>query len=317
MDMPDSNRRHFDSLDAAPLRARAARFGKQTLHEILWRGLGPRNYARLGRFVWMHSRLDTFNDPRRNGELDVVAAFARHIASGERVVVCDVGANVGDWSDNVHAQLCAVRTGIDPERLASETLAGVELHAFEPSPTCYAKLEARLPSWNRGARVFVSRTAIAERQGHATFTVFGETDGINTLIPMPSDVGRGIVDVQLMTLDAYALASGLARIDFLKIDTEGNDCNVLEGAATLLREHRIGLIQFEYNHRWIAYRRFMKDAFELLLPAGYNVGKVTPKGIVTYRGWQPELETFREGNYLAWPGATLGLDLPTLKWWLE
>jgi FkbM family methyltransferase len=317
MEMPDSNRPHLEPSRGTLLRERAARVGKQALHEVLWRGLGRRNYARLGRFLWMQSRLDVANDPGHSGELAVLPAFAQSVARAERVVVCDVGANVGAWTDVVYAQLLEARSRIETKRAGGGALAGVELHVFEPSPTCYAKVQERLASWGQGVRVVTSRTAIADREGEATFTVFGETAGINTLMPMPGDAGRSEVTVQVSTLEAYAAAHGLDRIDFLKIDTEGNDFNVLEGARNLLREQRIGLVQFEYNHRWIAFRRYLKDAFDLLSAAGYHVGKITPKGIETYGDWHPELESFREGNYLAWPGSKLELDLPTLKWWFD
>jgi hypothetical protein len=31
---------------------------------------------------------------------------------------------------------------------------------------------------------------------------------------------------------------------------------------------------------------------------GYRVGKVTPRGIEFYEAWHPELESFKEGNYV-------------------
>ena len=40
--------------------------------------------------------------------------------------------------------------------------------------------------------------------------------------------------------------------------------------------HRIQVTRFEYNHRWVMSRNFLRDAFELLLPLGYELGKLTP-----------------------------------------
>ncbi len=61
-------------------------------------------------------------------------------------------------------------------------------------------------------------------------------------------------------------------------------------------------------------RRFLKDAFDYLAAMGYALSMVTPKGLETYRTWDAELETFREGNYLAVPPERLK-DLPTIPWW--
>jgi hypothetical protein len=58
----------------------------------------------------------------------------------------------------------------------------------------------------------------------------------------------------------------------------------------------------------------LKDAFELLLPLGYKLGKITGKGLEFYPDWHFELESFREGNYLAclpeWSSR-----FPQVKWW--
>jgi len=74
------------------------------------------------------------------------------------------------------------------------------------------------------------------------------------------------------------------------------------------------MLQFEYNHRWVFSRHFLRDAFEFMRPLGYEIGKVTPKGIEFYAGWHPELETFREGNYLACRAEWVN-RFPRIEWW--
>jgi hypothetical protein len=82
----------------------------------------------------------------------------------------------------------------------------------------------------------------------------------------------------------------------------------------LLAEHRISVVQFEYNHRWISAHFFLRDAFEFLLPLGYRIGKLTPRGIEFYPAWDPDLETFVEGNYIACDQEAATI-LPTVAWW--
>ncbi len=68
----------------------------------------------------------------------------------------------------------------------------------------------------------------------------------------------------------------IKEVKFLKIDTEGNELNVLLGAAQLLKEKRIETIQFEFNEMNTVSRVFFRDfqellpdhAFYRLLPAG-------------------------------------------------
>jgi hypothetical protein len=89
---------------------------------------------------------------------------------------------------------------------------------------------------------------------------------------------------------------------------------VLRGARKLFAGQHIMAAQFEYNHRWIAARSFLRDAFELLTPLGYRLGKLTPDGVEFYPGWDAELETFVEGNYVACTAMTAE-RLPSVVWW--
>jgi hypothetical protein len=88
----------------------------------------------------------------------------------------------------------------------------------------------------------------------------------------------------------------------------------MRGASEMLRRHAIGLLQFEYNHQWILSRTYLRDVFTLLVPFGYHVGKITPKGIEFYEDWNTELETFRQGNYLACLGPWVA-RVPQIAWW--
>jgi hypothetical protein len=121
-------------------------------------------------------------------------------------------------------------------------------------------------------------------------------------------------EVATITLDSYAEQSGVARFALVKIDAEGHDLAVLRGARDLLADHRIAVAQFEYNHRWVLARFFLRDAFEFLLGLGYRVGKLTPRGVEFYPGWDADLETFVEGNYLACD-PKVAAELPAVTWW--
>ena len=118
----------------------------------------------------------------------------------------------------------------------------------------------------------------------------------------------------MTTLTNYANNAGLAHISLVKIDAEGHDLAVLRGARSLFVEQRISVAQFEYNHRWIYSRFFLRDAFELLGPLGYRIGKLTPLGVEFYTGWDHDLETFVEGNYVACL-PSIARQLPSVAWW--
>ena len=102
----------------------------------------------------------------------------------------------------------------------------------------------------------------------------------------------------------------------MKIDAEAHDMEILHGGRQMLKNRAIRALQFEYNHRWILSRHYLKDAFDFLIPFGYSIGKITTHGVEFYSGWNQELESFREGNYLA-VLSDCSDQFPAIDWWNE
>jgi FkbM family methyltransferase len=166
---------------------------------------------------------------------------------------------------------------------------------------------------NYASRVVIQNQALSNQVGTASFFVVGAGLGTNSLHQGNTPV-ESSESVRLNTVDAYCQEAKISRIDLLKIDAEGHDLLVLKGARSMFQSRAISLVQFEYNQRWIYSRHFLKDAFDLLQPLGYSLGKITRKGIEFYPGWHFELESFREGNYLACLPEFRD-RFPQVKWW--
>jgi FkbM family methyltransferase len=267
--------------------------------DLTCRAAGRRSVVRTARYVLSRARLDYPNDLSTNGESALQRWILRLSQAGEQIHVADVGANVGRWSESMLAVASEAGRADD-----------LRLHAFEPDSQAFARLAEALD----GQATRLSKTALSDRQGTSLFYVVAPAAGTNSLYPVPeaNPVAQG--SVITTTLDSYVEQAGVARLTLVKIDAEGHDLAVLRGAHALLAEHRIAVAQFEYNHRWIFGRFYLRDAFEFLLALGYRVGKVTPRGVEFYPGWDPDLETFVEGNYLACdPDAAA--ELPTVTWW--
>jgi FkbM family methyltransferase len=97
---------------------------------------------------------------------------------------------------------------------------------FEPDPTCQQGLQRLVAAYGSRVRLFPF-AADAQDRDSVTF-VQNVTPGLSGLSPSPFGTTRGTFDVRAVRLDTFLVSKGLSRVDFLKIDTEGNDFAVLE-----------------------------------------------------------------------------------------
>jgi hypothetical protein len=121
--------------------------------------------------------------------------------------------------------------------------------------------------------------------------------GTSTLHPDSAVDYERVLQVGVDTVDEYCRTNSIGNIDLLKVDTEGNDLRVIRGAMELLKRGRIGVLQFEYNHRWIYSRAYLKDVFDLVRGMPYRIAKICSSSLEIYVEWHPELERFFETNY--------------------
>ncbi|MCM2317643.1 MAG: FkbM family methyltransferase [Thermoanaerobaculia bacterium] len=113
--------------------------------------------------------------------------------------------------------------------------------AIEPIPSLVARLRELFP----GARVF--EVALSNRSGEAKFYVFPRVPGLSGLGRRDAVVGgeleREEIRVRTERLDAILPAG--AQVDLIKIDVEGAEGLVIEGALQTLRRCR-PLVVFEH-----------------------------------------------------------------------
>jgi len=219
-----------------------------------------------------------------NGELRLQRLVIDGARSGSKMIIFDVGARIGDWS----------KAFVDAASVRSRDF---ELHAFEPVPDSRKQLQETLARQVESGRVRVNGIALSNESKTLPIYVPHFTGGTSTLHPDSSVNYQQVLDVQASTLDRYCLENSIDRIDLVKIDTEGNDLRVIQGATQLLRHGRIGVMQFEYNYRWIHARGYLKDVFDLVRGTPYWIAKVCSANLEIYVEWNRELERFIETNY--------------------
>ncbi len=134
------------------------------------------------------------------------------------MVVIDIGANVG-----IYTLLAAKRVGKKGAVVA-----------FEPSPRDRKILQENV-FLNQCTNVTIKESALGATDGRAKLYVCDWETGCNSLRPPNVSEPTHSTVVQLQTLDGY-LDSGEAEgdVDFIKIDVEGAELEVLRGAERLL-----------------------------------------------------------------------------------
>lgn len=146
-------------------------------------------------------------------------------------VVVDVGANRGDWSD---ALLSLSRPTV--------------MYAFEPNPVVFEVMERRLAP--RGVRCI--QAAVGANAGVAMLNVEAqpELSSIRVLstrgraIHQVGDISRKI-EVKLVTLDEEL--SGLEEISLLKLDVQGYESEVIDGARKVLARTKCLVTEILYE----------------------------------------------------------------------
>lgn len=129
----------------------------------------------------------------------------------------DVGANIGVYTRELSA------------------LAGPQgrVKAFEPVPETFVALSNNVRRLGL-TNVEVFNAAISDHHGRVAMSVPMRDDGTPNLYR--AQVGEGDA------VPCFPLDSVLERVDFIKIDVEGHEFEVLKGAAELLRAHRPQLL---------------------------------------------------------------------------
>jgi FkbM family methyltransferase len=179
-------------------------------------------------------------------ERDKQLAFYQTITSGS--VVFDVGANVGFYT------------------LLASSLVGPEGHvyAFEPAPRNLQYLREHLRI-NRVTNATVIEAAVSHSVGVGLFS-HGPTRAMGHLST------EGDVEVKTVTLDDLVYQKHVRPPDYLKIDVEGNEFDVLTGAESTLSTFRPDL--FLATHGPEVHKR----CCELLKSYGYELHSLNELG---------------------------------------
>lgn len=174
-------------------------------------------------------------------------------------VVFDVGANYG-W----YTTLCAVLVG--PKG---------HVHAFEPVPSTYERLERVCVANELRDRVTLARCALGASTGDAVIYVPPHCGGAS-MQPF-GDEPLAEVRCPVVPLDDYCRTRSVGRVRLVKCDVEGAELAVLRGAKALLSADPAPIWLLELNRG--TSQRFAYEPetlLDLLRDHGYEVRRFGP-----------------------------------------
>jgi FkbM family methyltransferase len=173
---------------------------------------------------------------RMDRGVDIVNAYAeqRRILGGGVRTVFEVGA----------------ADGRDSLRYA-ELFPAANVFAFEPVPELYGQLAAKAAGC---PRITGFNVALADRQGSAEFHLSNWIDASSLLRPKATgstfdayQASSRSITVNVDTLDAVCRREGIEHIDLLKMDAQGAELRILEGASEVFARGAVDMVYSEVH----------------------------------------------------------------------
>jgi FkbM family methyltransferase len=179
-------------------------------------------------------RLGANLDARRGLKSRDPFVVTRELVTRSEPVIFDVGAHIGDTVAKYRS-----------------LFPSAHIHCFEPFPASFDRLATRVSG---GSRTHLHRLALTDREGAAKLNV-NRSDATNSIL---SSDARGsfywgeqkleteaTIDVVASTVDRVRQKESVDHIDILKIDVQGAEYAVLQGADATLRQHAVDVLYME------------------------------------------------------------------------
>jgi FkbM family methyltransferase len=186
---------------------------------------------------------------------------------GKNLIIFDIGANIGDYSKEI------INCGVIAEKI----------YAFEPHPETYRRLKDNVKD-TKGVVIPIN-VAMSDKKGQ--ISLYDRSDVLNgsSHASLSEDIflevhhqGTKEIKTNVDTISSFCVDNQLNSIDFLKIDVEGYELNVLHGAEQLLRTQNIRMIQFEFTQLNSTVGIFFKQFYKLLAQ-DYHLYRLLPHGL--------------------------------------
>lgn len=232
-----------------------------------------------------HIQIGAGHNTYLSGEEYVIDSLLSTILKRDPLTIFDVGANIGNYAKMLRAKF--------PE---------AQIHCFEPGPEAFKALALNTAE----LQINIHNLAVGSCNG-TILLVKSSNDNDGAMLTAYKDAISDIftfagepnesIRCDMINLDDFCNNSFL-NIDFLKIDVEGHELEVLKGAAKMINENRLNIIQFEFNEFNIISKSFFYDYYKIL--PQYEFYRIMPQNKLYPLGnYTSSHEIFRYQNILA------------------
>jgi FkbM family methyltransferase len=216
--------------------------------------------------------------PIETGEYEALLYALKNITRKEKIILFDVGGNLGSYTNM--AVIAFEKMKVD-----------YQIFIFEPSKAAFKQLNE---SFKDNQNIEITNKAVSNMDGEAK--LFGQWDGAagsslseEALFLQNKDSSVQISqNIKTISLDSLMLEK---KIDFLKIDVEGYELQVIQGSKQLILDKKIKFIQIEIGAASISTKQFLFD-FWKILSKDYHFYFILKKGLYKIEEYEPYLENF-------------------------
>jgi len=188
--------------------------------------------------IYRRARSNQGSNPEQNGEISLWSFIQEKL---KIEVVFDVGI---ERSSHI---------------VDKRTDENISVWLFEPNPRYR---EVLLERYSEKKNVFIKSFGFGDIDDQK-LKIYPSTGSIffrDKTIPV-SRIGTETVEIICRTIDSFVAEEAIEKIDFMKIDVEGYELKVLEGARSSLE--KIRLIQFEFGGTYIDAGITLNEIFSL------------------------------------------------------
>jgi len=156
-----------------------------------------------------------------------------------------------------------------------------EVHYFEPNPKFYQEIKNK-PTKNKLSHF--NNFGLSNKTGYSWYYPKYQSFYNRILSCKKNDEGNKI-KLSLKTASEYIKTNNITHIDFLKIDTEGSEFNVLKGFEDLLSI--VDVVQLEYGGTFIDNNTSLYEVLNYLYHYGFSkFYYISPDGLILITNYQ-------------------------------